>query len=261
MGSVAMLVVLFAAAPRVRAQGGDRTRYGIHGLVRDSANKPVRTASVSVYGFSGSATTNDRGEFALSGLERGTRVIEVVALGFKPRLLAVMVDDSTRELDVVLARTRVVVLDSMQVFAEQPADVPITARRTDRITQSELSQKQIIGGSAFDAFALLRPQLFHGRPAPGLSSMTSASQRAQMIARDTLTQGSGTRVVCTGTRACDIDGRLSVSINDGRPSSPDILTAVPARIIREMRYLNDIDAAARFGISAGGGPVLVIYTR
>jgi hypothetical protein len=82
-----------------------------------------------------------------------------------------------------------------------------------------------------------------------------------MIARDTIAQASGPRVVCIGTRACDIDARLSVSINDGRPGSPDILTTLPVRIIKEMRYLADIDAAARFGISSGGGPVLVIYTR
>src|SRR5262249_1517590 len=156
----------------------------------------------------------------------------------------------TPQVEVVLARPKVVVLDSMQVFADEPADVPIAARRTDRITRSELSQKDVIGRDAFEAFAILRPQLFHGRSSPGSSAMTSASQRAQMIARDTLTQASGTRVICIGTRACDIDGRLSVSIDEGRPSSPDILTALPARIVKEMRYLSDIEASARFGISA-----------
>jgi hypothetical protein len=260
-GIVAVLALLLLVVSRLQAQNNDRTRFSIHGIVLDSINAPVRSAAVSVYGFSGSATTNDRGEFALSGLMRGTRVLEVVALGFKPSVLAVMVDDSTPSIGVVLARTRVIVLDSMQVFAAVPADVPITSRRTDRITQSELSQRHIIGGSAFDAFAVLRPQLFHGRPASGMSATTTASQRAQMIARDTIAQASGPRVVCIGTRACDIDARLSVSINDGRPGSPDILTTLPVRIIKEMRYLADIDAAARFGISSGGGPVLVIYTR
>jgi len=261
MGTVAMLGVLFAAAPKVQAQDGDRARYVIRGLVRDSLNAPVRTASVSVYGFSGSTSTNDRGEFSLSGLLHGTRVIEVVALGFKPKLLAVMVDDSTPRVEVVLARPKAVVLDSMQVFADERTDVAITSRRTDRITRSELTRRDIVGRDAFEAFAILRPQLFHGRTSPSGSAMTPASQRAQMIARDTLTQASGTRVICTGTRACDIDGRLSVSVDEGRPGSPDILTALPARIIKEMRYLSDVEASARFGLSAGGGPVLVVYTR
>ena len=61
--------------------------------------------------------------------------------------------------------------------------------------------------------------------------------------------------------ACEIDERLSVSINEGRPESPDILTTLPVRIIKEMRYLLDTEAAARFGLSSGGGPVLVVYTR
>jgi hypothetical protein len=33
------------------------------------------------------------------------------------------------------------------------------------------------------------------------------------------------------------------------------------RIVREMRYLLAVEAAARFGMTSGGGPVLVVYTR
>jgi hypothetical protein len=52
-----------------------------------------------------------------------------------------------------------------------------------------------------------------------------------------------------------------VSINEGPIGSPDVLTGLPARIIREMRYLQPVDATARFGILAGGGPVLIVYTK
>jgi hypothetical protein len=246
-----------------RAQDGGRMqeRYAIHGAVHDSANAPVASATVSVFGFAGSATTNDRGEFALNGLMRGTRVVEVIALGFKPRLVAVSVSESTSDVVVVLARTKVIVLDSVQVFADQPTGMPITSRRTDRITQAELSQRHILGGSAFEAFAQLRPQLFHGRPPPGVSATNDASQRAQLFPRDPVGRDSTVRVVCVGNRACEIDGQLSVSINEGRPGSPDILTTLPVRVIKEMRYFLAVDAAARFGMTAGGGPVLVVYTR
>lgn len=257
----AMCLLVAAAPTRAAAQQTTQPRHGVHGLIVDSAAAPVPGATVSVYGFAGSATSNDRGEFALAGLMRGTRVVEVVALGYKPRLTAVAVSDSTAELVIVLARARVFVLDSVQVRADRLTDMPIASRRTDRISEVELAQREIVGGSAFEAFALLRPQLFHGRPPPGISVTNDANQRAQLFPRDPIGSDSTARTVCVGNRACEIDGRLSVSINEGRPGSPDILTTLPVRIIREMRYLLAVDAAARFGMSAGGGPVLVVYTR
>lgn len=241
--------------------GRSQTKYALHGLIIDSVEAPVRSATVSVYGFAGSATTNERGEFALAGLMRGTRVVEVVALGYKPRLVAVAVSDTTPDMVIVLARTRVFVLDSVQIQADRPTGMPISARRADRISEAELTQREIVGGSAFEAFALLRPQLFRGRPPSGGSSRSDANQRAQLFPRDPIARDSTAGTACFGNRACEIDGRLSVSINEGRPSSPDILTTLPARIIKEMRYLLAVDAAARFGITAGGGPVLVVYTR
>jgi hypothetical protein len=255
------LVAGGARASRAQDPGRAQNRYTIRGAVRDSSNAPVASATVSVYGFAGSTTTNERGEFTLAGLMRGTRVVEVVALGYKPRLIAVRVNDTTPKLIIVLARTRVIVLDSVQVRADRMPDMPITSRLADRITEAELAQREIIGGSAFEAFALLRPQLFHGRLPPGTSSTTNANQRAQLFPRDPIGQDATVRTVCVGNRACEIDGQLSVSINEGRPGSPDILTTLPVRIIKEMRYLLAVEASARFGMTAGGGPVLVVYTR
>ncbi|MGH7619254.1 MAG: carboxypeptidase-like regulatory domain-containing protein [Gemmatimonadaceae bacterium] len=254
------LCLTFMLAAR-SAVAQEPKRYDLRGVVRDSLDAPIASASVTVYGFSDRATTNARGEFALSGLLRGTRVLEAIAVGFRPRVMAVAVSDSMPRVVIVLARSRVVVLDSMQVTADRMPDMPITSRRTDRITRQELSQRQIIGGSALEAFALLRPQLFHGRPPPGFSATNDASQRASLFPRDTIGGGSTARTLCVGNRACEIDGQLSVSINEGRPGSPDILTTLPVRIIKEMRYFLAVDAAARFGMLAGGGPVLVVYTR
>jgi hypothetical protein len=260
---VAIATLLLAGVTTAHSQQTrPEAHYGFHGFVRDSANVPVSSATVSVYGFAGSATTGGRGEFAVTGLMRGTRVLEVVAIGYKPRRVAIAVDDDMPDVVVVLARARVVMLDSVLVSDRRPLDMPITSRRTDRITEAELNRREIVGGSAFEAFALLRPQLFRGRPAVGVSSTNAAAQRAQLFQRDAIFgSDSSARVVCLGNRACEIDAMLSVSINEGRPGSPDILTTLPARIIKEMRYLLAVDASARFGISSAGGPVLVVYTR
>jgi hypothetical protein len=261
VGAALFLCIVGVATPARSQDARADTHYGVRGIVRDSGNAPISSAKVSVYGFAGTATTDSRGQFSLGGLMRGTRVLEIVALGYKPRLIAIAVDDSTPEVAVVMARARVVVLDSVRVSETRFLDMPITSRRTDRITEAELGQRDLIGGTALEAFALLRPQLFHGRPAVGLSATNSAAQRSASFPRDTVGQGAAMRIVCVGNRACEIDAMLSVSINEGRPGSPDILTTLPVRIIKEMRYLLAVDASARFGIGSGGGPVLVVYTR
>ena len=87
---------------------------------------------------------------------------------------------------------------------------------------------------------------------------TAASERGRLYIRDGNSNG---RPRCFGNSACDIDGMLSVSINEGPLGSPDILTTLPARAIKEMRYLLPIDATARFGIVAGNGPVLIVYMK
>ncbi len=56
-------------------------------------------------------------------------------------------------------------------------------------------------------------------------------------------------------------GSLSVSVNEGPPGSPDILSAIPARRVRELRFLRPLEAAARFGSRAASGPVLLVYTK
>jgi hypothetical protein len=215
---------------------------------------------VSIFGVSGSSTTNEKGEFSLTGLPGGTRVVQAVALGYKPRAVAVAISNDTPPLVVSLQRANVI-LDSMHVVGKRSTDAA-TRRASDRITEKELLQPDILSVNALEAFALLRPQLFVGKPAGGVASTTYASERGRYFIRDNAGADAGSqRQTCFGNRACDVDSRLSVSINEGPIGSPDVLTGLPARIIREMRYLQPVDATARFGILAGGGPVLIVYTK
>jgi hypothetical protein len=59
------------------------------GTVRDPAGRPVRGARASVRGAAGESTAGEDGTFALGGLPAGTRTLEVRALGFAPRPVAV----------------------------------------------------------------------------------------------------------------------------------------------------------------------------
>jgi hypothetical protein len=131
------------------------------------------------------------------------------------------------------------------------------SRRRDRITEQELSHRDMVGRNALDAFALLRPNLFLGRSFVG--AVPEAAVKGSIYPRDTTTNGG--KASCVGNRACDIDAMLSVSVNEGPLGSPDVLTTLSVRVIREMRYLPPVEATARFGVSAGNGPVLVVYMK
>ena len=110
-----------------------------------------------------------------------------------------------------------------------------------------------------EAFELLRPGLFNGRGTTG--AVSDASKRGQLYARDQYVDEKAGRSVCIGVRACDIDSRLSVSVNEGPLGSPDVLTTLSVLMIKEMKYLPPADASARFGMTAGSGPVLIVYTK
>lgn len=256
---IASAAVLSGDAAPLGAQKPARY-WRLNGIVRDSTAGPIAGATVTIYGATGSATTDERGRFALDSVPEGTRVVQVIALGFKPRLVAVGIEEHTPTVTVRLAKIDVI-LDSVRVMAvKRPEDMP--HRRRDIIEAKEFAHPEIVSGTALDALFLLRPQIFTGRPSGGTNPTTEAAQRSQFYPREVIgDEKTGQRVVCAAGRVCDIDQRLSVSINGGPVGSPDILSALPARIVREMRYLLPADAAARFGQTAGGGPVLIVYTK
>lgn len=249
-----MLVLATAFAPARAQRAVEMGRFVLRGEVRDSNDAPIARATVEVYGTGRSTATNDSGRFVLTGLPEGMRAAEVLAIGYKSRLVAVTMSDSTPFTTFVLAK-QVLILDSMRVLATT-SEVKLSRRR-DVIGTKEFEAPDVAGSSALDAFALLRPQLFfNGRPPGGQSSTTEAAQRGQLYPRDTIAG----HTFCAGW-ACNVDKRLSVSVNSGPLSSPDILSVLPARIIKEMRYLLPVDAQARFGLAAGGGPVLLVVTK
>jgi len=77
----------------------------VSGVVHNDKGKPVANAQVSVPGTGVDGRTEETGTFRLGGLPSGTQTVEVRAIGFEPKRVAV---DLTREhlttVDVVLDR-------------------------------------------------------------------------------------------------------------------------------------------------------------
>lgn len=108
------------------------------------------------------------------------------------------------------------------------------ARNPDVISTAELRDPAVAATDVMNAIQLLRPAFFRTR---GPQSMPRAGQ-------DPATA----------------PGQVRVSQDYGPLQVLSVLSAISARTVVEVRYLNAVDAQARFGINANGGPVIVVLT-
>ena len=105
---------------------------------------------------------------------------------------------------------------------------PRARKNPDIISEQELRDPTIAGTDAMTAIRQLRPAFFRNR---GPQSFSNASA-----------------------------GQVQVSQDYGPLQSVNNLTAIDTRSLVEVRYLNANDAQSRFGITANGGPVIVVLT-
>jgi hypothetical protein len=247
---IPLVLTILTPLPRARAQDSIPVagHLVLRGEVRNVSALPIVSAQVNAVGTGVSATTNAKGEFTLAGMSVGAQDIEVLALGYTSRRVQVMLSDTTRFVSLRLDHYAVV-LDTQHVVARR---LGAMERRKDTITEDEFAQPDVVGGNSRDALELLRPQLLTPRlPMSTSGAKSSAAQRGQIYFRDAKTRDP------LGTGA----GVMTISVNEGPLQSIDVLTIIPARAVKEMRYLIPTDATARFGVTAGGGPVLIVYTQ
>ncbi len=102
------------------------------GTVRDPAARPVRGARVFVWSAASATTVGDDGTFALGGLPAGTRTLEVRAIGFAPRRVAVdLAPGRAATVDVRMDRT-VAALAPVTVFGTPAPQSPLLREFLDR---------------------------------------------------------------------------------------------------------------------------------
>ena len=101
----------------------------VSGTVHTSKGKPVANAEVGVPGTGLSMRTPENGVFSLGGLPAGTQSVEVRAIGFEPKRVAVdLTRDRLTTLDVILDRP-VQTLDVVQVFGKSTSSILAFERR------------------------------------------------------------------------------------------------------------------------------------
>jgi len=87
-----VLLALAAIVPSAgaSAQAGTRGNGVLRGTVVNGIGLPVEGAQITVAGASGSAESNERGEFILGGLVAGEQLLRVRRLGFRPDSITVV---------------------------------------------------------------------------------------------------------------------------------------------------------------------------
>ena len=132
LGSL-LLVVLGAPAVRAQRPPPDPGPFTVRGIVRDSSDRPIQGATITVYGATSSATSDRKGEFALSSLPGGTHVFQAIALGFKPRLTPVTISSRMGIVEIEMIGTTIV-LDSVVTNDRPDVKVEIVQRRQNVIS-------------------------------------------------------------------------------------------------------------------------------
>jgi hypothetical protein len=102
------------------------------------------------------------------------------------------------------------------------------ARNPDVISRAELQDPTIAGTDAMTAIRQLRPAFFRTRGPQSFSNATA--------------------------------GQTQISQDFGPLQPVNNLSAIDARSLVEVRFLNAVEAQNRFGINANGGPVIVLLT-
>ena len=150
-----------AAAPPSGAAGeqgvvGEKLLRGtarLSGVVRDANGRPVPRATVSVRGAAGSAQTSEEGTFSLGNLPAGTRAVQVRAIGYEPRSVAVRLASARAATASLVLDKRVDVLAPVTVVGKPSrASKEMTGFQQRRqhgigtyLTRADIEQRSPIG--------------------------------------------------------------------------------------------------------------------
>ena len=210
------------------ADGGTASA-SLRGTVRNPYGEPLAGARVRLWGSSRETRSNERGEFVLTGLPPGTRMLELRSLGFSPR----------RELVDLLARQELLVdlpldefptsIDTVRVFSAQSAP-------GDRL-QGFARRRALSQGVFFD------PEAIERRHPLALTDLMRGIAGVDVVTID------GARAVVmrsiNGSGSCEpewiVDGmrmpRYQVSVDDLIPASiVQAIEVYPRRIQAPAEY-------------------------
>jgi len=128
----------------------------VSGAVHNDKGKPIGNADVTVPGTGLDGRTGDSGTFSLAGLPSGTQTVEVRAIGFEPKRIAVdLSKERLTTLDVVLDKP-VQTLDAVKIYGRGNAAMAEFQRRLRNGFGHILTPADIAKRNALETTDLLR---------------------------------------------------------------------------------------------------------
>lgn len=121
----------------------------IEGFIRDSSNNPVSDANVILSGTKLGTTSNDLGFYRISGIKKGTYLVEVTHLGYVPASQTIIIkNEVVLKLDFLLKKEPVNI-DEVVIQAESAnkfdiINIPV---RTKLLDEQEIKQIPSISAS------------------------------------------------------------------------------------------------------------------
>jgi hypothetical protein len=174
-------MVASVAQGQVPARDTAARTSAIAGLVRDSVDRPIPLATVTLDGRDLAAVTDSLGRFHLSGIPSGTNAFTVLRLGYEPSsFTATLPPDSTVVITIRLRR--VPTLDPVSVRA---------AALRDRLAKRGYYERQRRGIGSFvspervDSLQHLTTPARMLRDVPGLTVRCAAAGRCEIRTRQT----------------------------------------------------------------------------
>jgi iron complex outermembrane receptor protein len=244
---LAVAIALVLRPSSLVAQGGT-----VRGRVADSSGGPVVRATLSVDGTTLRAVTNERGEYALTGVPVGSWTMRVRALGYAPQAVSLTVaagqivaQDITlasqavglSPIDVVVgSRARHTAADELAVPVDIYTAEDVAAqgtRETSQILQALSPSVNFPRQSVTDATDVVRPFTLRGLSPDHTLVLVNGLRRHHMAVVNTFAYGTG-----AGSSGAD-------------------LNTVPASAIDRIEVLRD-GASAQYGSDAIAGVVNLV---
>ena len=231
------------------ARGTARATVRLYGTVRDSAGRGLGGARVSIWGTVAAAVAGADGAFALVGLPAGTRTVEVRAIGFAPRRVAVdLAAGRDSRLDIPMGSAIVPTLGPVTVYGTA---VPLSSTDRDFLQR----QRTSAFGRFLTAADLLRLQpptmTWALRQMPGLKLAPNGRLGSAVIGR---TYQNGYPADCPAQ-----------VVVDGLPLEPgdDVDQFVtPGRVAGVEVYIDQTYAPPQYsGPKTNGCSVVLLWTR
>ena len=133
-----------------------RGRARLTGVVRNDKGQPVRNAAVTVPGTGLEDRTGDAGMFTLTALPSGTQTLEVRALGFEPKRIAVdLTPARLTTVEITLAH-RVQTLDVVKIYGSGNSGLAQFERRLKSGWGHILTPAQVAQRNALNVSDLFR---------------------------------------------------------------------------------------------------------